>query len=120
MLVLNRGGEILVDAIHENLIDRFFYSEDGYALLKHDGVLSIYRKDGSLIGQRADAGDIRSVMIGKERIYMMTEYTLLQYSIASGQGEQTTYDFPLQKLLWYSEDELLLCSRSTARFIRIP
>ena len=120
MLVLNRNGDILVDVSQKSMINRVFCSKEGYALLKNDGVLSIYRKDGTMIGQRANAEDVRSVLIGSERIYMMTEHTLLQYTVASGQGEQTTYDFPLQKLLWYSEDELLLCSRSTARFIRIP
>ena len=119
MLVLNRDGEIMVELPIETLIHRVFYSEHGFALLGSDATLSLYRKDGTLIGQRTDAQDIRSVLIGKDTVYMMTEHSLLQYTAADGQGTQTDYSFPLQKLLWYSEDELLLCSRSTARFIRM-
>ena len=71
-----------------------------------------------MIGQRADMQDVRSVLIGNENVYMMTEFALIQYTIEDTQGSVSEYHYPLQKLLWYSEDELLLCSRSTARFIR--
>ena len=119
MLVLHKNGECLVDSAYDTYIDRVFYSKDGYALLFSDMTLVIYRKDGSLIGERADAKDIRSVLIGKEFVYMMTEYTIISYEIDTGKGTQKIYDFPMQKLLWYSEEELLLCSRSTARYVRI-
>lgn len=119
MLVLHKNGECLVDSAYDTYIDRVFYSKDGYALLFSDMTLAIYRKDGSLIGERADAKDIRSVLIGKEFVYMMTEYTIISYEIDTGKGTQKIYDFPMQKLLWYSEEELLLCSRSTARYVRI-
>ena len=118
MLILDRDGEILTDISTENTIYRAFYSDEGVALLESDATLSLYRKDGTMIGQRADADSIRSVLIGNENIYMMSENSLLKYSLTDGQGTQLDYNFPLQKLLWYSENELLLCSRSTARFIR--
>ena len=118
MLVLDQKGNVTVDIPTEKKIYRTFHSQDGFALLGEDAVLSLYHKNGELIGQRENADDIRSVLIGKDTVYMMTEYSLLQYGIADGQGSQTDYKFPLQKLLWYSENELLLCSRSTARFIQ--
>ena len=118
MLVLKRDGEIAVDVAYPTPINRVFYSQNGYAVLTDDAMLTLYRKDGSMIGQRADMKDVRSVLIGNEQIYMMTEYTLIQYSISTEQGSLSEYHYPLQKLLWYAEDELLLCSRSTARYIR--
>ena len=118
MLIMDRKGNTLVDHFTDTPIHRVFLSDNGYALLDKDGILSLYHKDGQLIGQRATAYDVRSVLIGQNRVYIMTEYSLLEYNVADGQGTQTDFDFPLQKLLWYSENELLLCSRSTARFIQ--
>lgn len=118
MLVFNRNGDITVSILSASPINRAFYSEAGYALLSEDGVLTLYKKNGTIIGKRENAQDIRAVLIGQEHIYMITEYSLIEYSMKDGQGTQTDFDFPLQQLLWYSEDELLLCSRSTARFIQ--
>ena len=118
MLVLDGNGQITVSILSASQINRVFYSEAGYALLSEDGTLTLYHKNGSIIGQREHAQDIREVLIGQKHIYMITEYSLIEYSIENGQGTQTDFDFPLQQLLWYSEDELLLCSRSTARFIQ--
>ena len=119
MLVLDHRGDIPVDMSFGKNIDRAFCSEYGYALLFSDGTLELYDVAGTLIGQRAEAGDIRSVLVGKEKVYMMTEFTLMSYDIQNGEGSQIQYDFPLQELLWYAEDELLLCSRSTARFLKM-
>ena len=115
-LVLNREGDILADLTFDDTICRAFHSEMGFALLSKGGELSIYSKNGELIGIREDAENIRSVLVGEETVYMMTDDTLMSYQIASGESAVTTYTFELQKLLWYSEDELLLCSRSTARY----
>ena len=100
MLVLNRSGEITVDATFSTPIDRVFYSPNGYAVLTDDTTLMLYHKDGSFIGQRADMENVRSVLIGDDLIYMMTEYSLIRYSIQSGQGNWYEYKYPLQKLLW--------------------
>ena len=118
MLVLEHDGEIIVDLTCDIPISRVFYSQHGYAILTENALLTIYRKDGSVIGQRADMKDVRSVLVGNENVYMMTEFALIHYTIEDAQGSVSEYHYPLQKLLWYSEDELLLCSRSTARFIR--
>ena len=119
MFVLNQNGSITVSILSASPINRAFYSEAGYALLTEDGRLTLYHKNGAIIGQRENAQDIRAVLVGQKQIYMITEYSLIEYSIEDGQGMQTDFDFPLQQLLWYSEDELLICSRSTARFIQI-
>ena len=117
MLVLHRNGDTLVDMTFDTGIHRVYHCPDGYALGLSDGTLAIYTVDGTPIGQRADAGDIRSVLIGSETIHMMTEDTLMTYRIDSGESKSVTYDFTLQELLWYEENELLLCSRSTARYL---
>ncbi len=118
MVVLKTNGEIISETAYPNAIDRVFYSEEGYALLLGDGSLSVYRKDGSMIGRRADSDNIRSVLIGEHSVYMITEFSLIHHNTETGEGTQTDYDFPLQELLWYSEEELLLCTRSKARYIR--
>jgi hypothetical protein len=115
-LVLNRDGEISVDLSFDTPICRTFHSEMGFALLSDGGELSIYGKNGELIGIRQGAENIRSVLVGDETVYMMTDDTLMAYQIATGESAVTTYTYELQKLLWYSEDELLICSRSTARY----
>lgn len=115
-LVLNRDGEISIDLSFDTPICRTFHSEMGFALLSDGGELSIYDKNGELIGIRQDAENIRSVLVGEETVYMMTGDTLMAYQIATGESAVTTYTYELQKLLWYSEDELLICSRSTARY----
>lgn len=117
MLVLHRNGEILVDMSFDTGIHRAYHCPDGYAISLTDGSLAIYTADGTLIGQRTDAGNIRSVLVGAETVHMMTEDTLMTYRIDSGDSNSTTYDFTLQELLWYAEDELLLCSRSKARYL---
>ena len=118
MLVLSRNGEIDVDMSYEAGIVRAFHTDEGYALLLADKTLAIYTKEGSLIGERTDAGDLRSVLVGENTVYMMSENSLMIYDIRHAESSLLTYDFPLQKLLWYSENELLLCSRSTARYLK--
>ena len=120
MLILGQNGDTHVDITFDKTIERAFCSDHGYALRFSDGTLGIYDEAGTLIGQRGEAEDVRAVLVGEEKVYMMTEFTLMSYDIKTGEGSQTQYDFPLQELLWYAEDELLLCSRSTARFLRIP
>ncbi len=119
MLVLKKNGETAVDVLYEQDIDRAFYTDLGYALLFHNGTLSLYDKEGTVIGHRADSQNIRNVLIGRQMIYMITDHALIEYNIETGNGAQTEYDFPIQDLLWYAEDELLLCSRSSARYIKI-
>lgn len=119
MLVLTRDGTTAVDMPFEMGIHRAYLCPDGYALLLADGTLSIYRADGTHLGSRADAADIRSVLVGRDTVHMMTENTLMTYHIESGQSKSTVYDFAVQQLLWYDEHELLLCSRSTARYLDI-
>jgi hypothetical protein len=118
MMVLKSNGEVVVDVVGNTPINRVFFSPDGYAILTADAQLTLYRRDGSIIGLREGMDDVRSVLIGKDQIYMMTEYTLIHYSVNSEQGDIFESHYPLQKLLWYSENELLLCSRSTAKFIQ--
>lgn len=118
-LVLTSDGETPVDISFKKEIDRAFHHANGFAVLQSDGCLSIYRNDGTLIGERTDSKEVRSVLVGQDNVYLMTEHTLLQYRIDTGEGSLTTYDFPLQELLWYAEDELLLCSRSTARYLNL-
>jgi len=117
MLVLHRKGDILVDMSFDMGIHRAYLCPNGYALSLSDGTLAIYTVDGILIGQRTDADNIRSVLVGAETIHMMTDHTLMTYRIKSGESSSVTYDFTLQELLWYDENELLLCSRSTARYL---
>lgn len=116
-MVLKTDGKITVDMSFDTVIHRAYHCTDGYAILLADGTLSIYSKEGTLIGQRADAADIRSVLVGKNMVHMMTDQSVMTYRIDTGVSTLTTYDFTLQKLLWYAEDELLVCSRSTARYL---
>lgn len=117
MLILDRNGEIRSDVSYEEKILRAFHTEVGYALLLDDDRLLICDSDGELVDERTDQGDVRSVLIGKKMIYIMSENSLTVYDVAREESSVLTYDFPLQKLLWYAENELLLCSRSTARYL---
>jgi len=118
-LVLSREGEIVSDLPISSPILSAFHTDAGFAILCADGTLFIYDAEGMLIGARENAENIRSVLIGEKKVYMLTEYSLMIYDLQTGESSVETYNYPIQTLLWYAEDELLLCSRSTARYLHM-
>ncbi|MBQ7321202.1 MAG: hypothetical protein IJW99_03820 [Clostridia bacterium] len=119
MLILNTDGEILSDLSFTQKITKAHYSEQGYALNLSDGSLQIFDRNGELLGARDEGENIHSVLVGEDRIYMMSEGELMTYHRETGSSTSQTFDFSVHELLWYSEDELLLCSRSIARFLNL-
>ena len=117
-MLLKRDGEIVCDLMFDSTICRAFPAAAGFAVCCEDGSLFVYDQAGELI-YRGDAEGIRSVLVGEKNVYMLTEYALTLYDIPTGESTVNTYDYPIQTLLWYAEDELLLCSRSTARYLRV-
>ena len=73
MLILNTDGEILSDLSFTQKITKAHYSEQGYALNLSDGSLQIFDRNGELLGARDEGENIHSVLVGEDRIYMMSE-----------------------------------------------
>lgn len=117
-LVLNSNGTIGLELMFDTAVRRTFHSDEGFAFLMESGELFVYDKNGEPLVVQKDAENVLSVLIGSEMIYIMTNDTLRVYRMATDElSVIASYPYELQELLWYAEKELVICSRSTARYI---